>query len=301
MVKLYLKINMKTPISIITGYLGAGKTTLLKNILSQAQNKIAVIMNEFGEIDIDSKIIKGKNVNIAELAGGCVCCSLTGEFELAVKEVITKYKPDLIVVETTGVAEPDALIFDIEEELPQLKLDSIITILDSDAYFKYPLGKTGKIQIEIADIILLNKVELISKEVEKKLELEIRKLNPRANIIKTEFAKVNNELLFGIYSKKELKQEFNHNHSKTVEYFSFETTKNINKSEFEEFIKKLPKEVYRSKGFVKLDKKYYLFNYVAEKYSLEEFKAEKTQLVFIGENIIKYKKETEKELNLLFK
>ena len=288
---------MKTPISILTGYLGAGKTTLLKNILSQAKEKVAVIMNEFGEIDIDSKIIKGKNVNIAELAGGCVCCSLTGEFELAVKEVIKKYKPDLIIVETTGVAEPDALIFDIENELPNLKLDSIITLVDADAFFKFPLGKTGKIQIEMADIILLNKIDLVDNKTTEKIENEIKKLNLRANIIETNFAKIDNKLLFGIYSKKAIKNEFNH-YSKSIEFFSFESDKNFDKDKFEDFIKKLPKEIYRAKGFIRLNNKFYLFNYVAQKYSLEEFKTDKTQLVFIGEKIKKFEKEIIEKLKL---
>src|SRR3989338_4965688 len=98
---------MKIPITIITGYLGAGKTTLLRNILNNADQKLAVIMNEFGEINIDGKTIKCKNVNMTELLGGCVCCSLTGEFEAAIKEIIEKVKPDAIVVEKTRGSEPE--------------------------------------------------------------------------------------------------------------------------------------------------------------------------------------------------
>src|SRR3989304_9553565 len=105
---------MRTPITLITGYLGAGKTTLLRNILDNADRKIAVLMNEFGKIAIDSQVIKGKNIDMVELRGGCVCCSLTGEFEAAIKEIIEKTKPDAIVVETTGVAEPDAVVIDIQ-------------------------------------------------------------------------------------------------------------------------------------------------------------------------------------------
>ncbi len=288
---------MRTPISIITGYLGAGKTTLLKNILNKADKKIAVIMNEFGEIDIDSKIIKGKNINIVELAGGCVCCSLTGEFELATKEIIKKYKPDIIVVETTGLAEPDTLIFDIENELPDLKLDSIIALVDSDAFFKFPLGKTGKIQVEMADIIILNKVDLINNKELNKLEKEIKNLNNRANIVKTKFASVDNHILFGIYSKRDIKKEINHEHTKNIEFFSFKSNKIFDKEKFEEFIRNLSKEIYRAKGFINLDKKFYLFNFVAQKYSLEEFKADKTELVFIGENVNKIKEKILKQLS----
>src|SRR5881296_4330602 len=104
----------RTPITLVTGPLGSGKTTLLRHILRTRPAKIAIVMNEFGEIAIDTKVIEGKNVRIAELGGGCVCCSLIGEFEAAVNEIIEAVAPDNIVLETTGVAEPGALAFDIE-------------------------------------------------------------------------------------------------------------------------------------------------------------------------------------------
>ena len=165
---------MKTPIIIITGYLGAGKTTLLKNILENPQRgddspkasskRIAVIMNEFGDVAIDSEIVRGKNIEMKELDGGCVCCSLTGEFEAAVTEILDKAKPDLIVLETTGVAEPDAVILDIEENLPQVRLEAVVAVADADAIVKSPsIGHTGRVQLDMADIIILNKNEPVSK------------------------------------------------------------------------------------------------------------------------------------------
>src|SRR5258708_38626084 len=95
----------RTPITIITGPLGSGKTTLLRRLLDSVSGKMAVVMNEFGEIAIDSKIIEGKHVRLVELAGGCVCCSLIGEFEAAVNEIIDAVDPRHIVLEATGVAE----------------------------------------------------------------------------------------------------------------------------------------------------------------------------------------------------
>src|ERR671931_87121 len=135
----------RTPITLITGPLGSGKTTLLRHILATQRGKIAIVMNEFGEIAIDTRVIQGKNVRIAELGGGCVCCSLLGEFEAAVTEVIDTVHPDLIVVETTGVAEPDALMFDIHENVPQVRLDGVVTVADADALARYPrLGQKGR-------------------------------------------------------------------------------------------------------------------------------------------------------------
>ena len=286
---------MKTPITIITGYLGAGKTTLLRNILNNADQKLAVIMNEFGEINIDGKIIKGKNVNMTELQGGCVCCSLTGEFEAAIKEITRKVKPDAIVVETTGVAEPDAVIVDIQDNLPELRLDGVITVVDADAMIKFPaIGHTGKMQIEMADIILLNKVDLVANNKLKEVENKIKSINEAAAIIKAEKCNVDNEVLFGINTKKIAKKHKVHEIKE--QYFKFETRKLIDKGKFEDFVKNMPKNVYRAKGFINSDKGYFLFNYVAGRYDFEEFKADKTELVFIGENIDKLKNNVLKEL-----
>src|SRR5919109_4489275 len=142
-------MQVRTPITLITGALGSGKTTLLRHLLGVAPRKIAILMNEFGEIAIDSQIIEGKNVRIAELGGGCVCCSLLGEFEAAVVEVIDTVHPDLIIVETTGVAEPDALLYNIQESLPQVRLDGVVAVADADALGRFtPLGPRSQPQLE---------------------------------------------------------------------------------------------------------------------------------------------------------
>ena len=141
-------METRTPITIVTGSLGSGKTTLLRRILETTGRRLAILMNEFGEIAIDSRVIAGKNVQMIELAGGCVCCSLTGELEAAVVEIIDAVHPELIVLEATGVAEADALVYEIEDNIPLVRLDGVVTIVDAYVTIKFPqMGYTTRTQV----------------------------------------------------------------------------------------------------------------------------------------------------------
>ncbi len=275
---------IRTPVAIITGYLGSGKTTLLRRILDQTNKRIAILMNEFGLVGIDGKILKGKNVDMIELSGGCVCCSLTGEFEAAINEIVAKTDPEMIIVETTGVAEPDAIIVDIQDNLPKVRLDSVITVVDADAMIKYPsLGHTGIVQIDMADIILMNKADLVSEEQLNEVEEKIRQINETAHVFRTTKCNVDTSFLFGFQRRRFLKKK--EEHTPEEDFFSFSTEKNLDREKFEKVISKLPKEIFRAKGFVKFLDKSYLFNYVSGRYDFEEFDSEKTEIVFIGKRI----------------
>jgi G3E family GTPase len=277
-------VKIRTPITLITGPLGSGKTTLLRHILDRVQKKIAILMNEFGEIAIDRKIIEGKNIQIAELDGGCVCCSLQGEFEAAVNEVIDTVDPEMIVVETTGVAEPDALIFDIQESLPGVRLDGVVTVADADAMIKFPqLGHTTRMQIEDADTILLNKVDLVSPEELIKVKEKLSQLNEAAPILLTKRCQADTDLLFGIAREREVHAP-QHIHQLEFESFSYINKALFDRNRFEQFADHL-KNVYRAKGFVRFPEGFYLFNFVAGRWELEPFREEETALVFIGKGL----------------
>lgn len=274
-------MKIRTPITLITGPLGSGKTTLLRHILDHVRKKIAILMNEFGEIAIDRKIIEGKNIQIAELDGGCVCCSLQGEFEAAVNEVIDSIDPEMIVVETTGVAEPDALIFDIQESLPRVRLDGVVTVADADAMVRFPqIGHTTRMQIEDADIILLNKVDLVSSEELIKVKEKLSQMNEAAPILLIERCQADPDLLFGIARDREI-QPSQHVHQLEFESFSYINKALLDRNRFEQFANHL-KNVYRAKGFVCFPEGSFLFNFVAGRWELEPFREEKTTLVFIG-------------------
>jgi G3E family GTPase len=278
-------MEARTPITLITGPLGSGKTTLLRHILDLASQKIAILMNEFGEIAIDSQIIAGKSVRIADLGGGCVCCSLLGEFEAAVAEVINIVQPDLIIVETTGVAEPDALMFDIQENLPQVRLDGVVTVADADAMVRYPsLGQTGRAQIEAADIIVLNKVDLVTAGQVTEVNAQLRRINEDAPILPTERCQVDPDVLFGISQAHEVSPPW-HRHQLTIESFSYASATTLERRCFEAFVEDLSPAVVRAKGFVRFAEGTYLFNYVAGRWDLEAFSEQPTTLVFIGEHV----------------
>ena len=276
---------LRTPITLVTGPLGSGKTTLLRHILATQSAKIAIVMNEFGEIAIDTKVIEGKNVRIAELGGGCVCCSLLGEFEAAVNEIIEKVAPEMIIVETTGLAEPEALVFNIQEALPQCRLDGVISVIDADMLVRFPeLGHTTRLQIEGADILLLNKTDLVQATQIEPVETKLREINPTAAIVRTERCQIDPELLFGIGREKKIARP-EHQHQPEFESFTFSSDKIFSRDCFERFADSLSASVIRAKGFIRFADGAQLFNFVAGRWELEPFGAAQTQLVFIGRKI----------------
>src|SRR5438034_8083229 len=275
----------RTPITLVTGPLGSGKTTLLRQILAAHPAKIAIVMNEFGEIAIDTKVIEGKNVQIAELGGGCVCCSLLGEFEAALNEIIEKIAPERIIVEITRLAEPEALVFNIQEALPQCRLDGVVSVIDADMFVRFPeLGHTTRLQIEGADILLLNKIDLIDPAQIESVEAKLREINPSAAIIRTERCRIDPGLLFGIGRERKIAR-LEHRHQPEFESFAFTSGKIFSRDCFEGFTKGLPASIVRAKGFIAFADGGQLFNFVAGRWELEPFESDRTEVVFIGKNI----------------
>lgn len=277
----------RTPIALIAGSLGSGKTTLLRRLLETPERRFAVLMNEFGEIPIDSKVLEGKNVDIVELAGGCVCCSLTGELEAAVDEILETVRPEYIVLEATGVAEADALVYEVEDRIPRVRLDSVLCIVDAYATARYPsIGYAGRSQLETADIVLVNKVDLVTPKELEGVVARIREYNPTAALLKTVRCAGDTGVMFGFQERARRVPHAPHGQA-DLQSFTFEAAGCLDETGFRELVSDLPPTVYRAKGFVRFPEGTCLFNYVAGRADYEAFPAETTQIVFIGPSLAK--------------
>lgn len=279
----------RTPLTIITGPLGSGKTTLLRHIVATVPRRLAILMNEFGEIAIDSKVVAGKHVQMAELGGGCVCCALLGEFEAAVQEILATVAPELLVLETTGLAEPETLIFDVEDSLPAVRLDGVVTVADADAMVRFPqLGHTTRLQIEAADLLVLNKADLVTEAELEACHLKLSQLQPNALILPTQRCQVDPDLLFGL-SREHRVMPPAHVHQPEFESVSYITAALLDRGRFEAFVADLQPTVYRAKGLVRFPSGTFLFNFVAGRWDVEPFPASTTELVFIGKRLAQHR------------
>jgi G3E family GTPase len=180
------------PVTVLTGYLGAGKTTLLNRLLTEQHGKkYAVIVNEFGEIGIDNELVVNADEEVFEMNNGCICCTVRGDLIRIIGNLLKrKGRFDAILIETTGLADPApvAQTFFVDDEVRErAKLDSIVTVVDAKNFLKR-LDDTHEAaeQVAFADIILLNKVDLVSPQELTEVEARIRAMNPMATVHKTD-------------------------------------------------------------------------------------------------------------------
>lgn len=187
---------VQAPVTVLTGYLGAGKTTLLNRILSENHGrKYAVIVNEFGEIGIDNDLIVETDEEIYEMNNGCICCTVRGDLIRVVQNLMRRSgRFDAIIVETTGLADPApvAQTFFMDDDVKtKARLDSVVALVDAKhVLLRLKDSPEAEDQIAFADVILLNKTDLVTAEELAKVEAVIRQINGSAKVFKTEKANV---------------------------------------------------------------------------------------------------------------
>ena len=203
-----------TKIDIISGFLGAGKTTLIKKLLAEAfpGEKLVLIENEFGEISIDGGFLKESGVQISEMSAGCICCSLVGDFNEALKDVQKQFAPDRILIEPSGVGKLSDVIVAVENtaaETEDMKLNSFVTVADASKVKVYMknFGEFYNNQIESAGTIILSRTQKLSQE---KLEAAVHMLqekNPEAAIITTPWDELDGKVILSAIEKVSLADE----------------------------------------------------------------------------------------------
>ena len=255
------------PVTILTGFLGAGKTTLLNRILNGSHGlRVAVLVNDFGAINIDTELIVGVEDNAISLANGCVCCQIRDDLVETIEEVISRPEnPEYILLEASGVADPSgiAMTFAIPTFRDRIRLDSIISIVDTEQVFahqEHPYVEILKLrQIGFSDMVVLNKVDLVDEDQLQKVRDWIDSRMKRVRIVEAVQCDLPLEILLAVgrFDPQQLVESDNghhHDHTdhgQTFSTWSFETDEPISLEALTEMVKKrLPGNIYRCKGVV---------------------------------------------------
>lgn len=321
------------PVTIITGFLGSGKTTLLNHILSNNQNlKVAVLVNEFGDIDIDSQLLVSVEENMVALSNGCICCTINDSLVEAVYQVLElEQKVDYLVVETTGVADPLPIILTfLSPELRDLiRLDSVLTLVDAETFTSSHFESQSALsQIIYGDIILLNKTDLVSLEKLDLLELEVNKIKEGARILHSQYSTVPLPLILDInlndssyyenqknFANKHDEDHHHHDHEHDHEHhhhsdhlivdgfvsISFASDRPFNLEKFQNFlVAEKMSNVFRAKGILWFQESQlrHIFQLSGKRYDINADQwpsPPKNELVLIGKNL--QAQELRQELN----
>ncbi len=283
---------------LITGFLGAGKTTLIRHLLSSgfnAQAKVAVIVNEVGEIGIDGSVIErqnGRDVDVVELTSGCICCTIKTDFFKAVQEIHKTINPSHLIVEATGIAQPGDM-FDVLCQAPVSefsRLKSVVTVVDAGFFeAREVLGAFYDNQLKCADVLILNKIDQVETDRLEQIEQVLSDLNPESNIVSARHCAVDPDMLLGLSSKQQNRAPADHlfhQHEQGGFYsFTFEDRRLMDKEKLDRFLESLPPNLFRCKGWVRFADGSRLLNYTGGNYRYEPDDGEHdTALVFVGRN-----------------
>lgn len=299
------------PVTVLTGYLGAGKTTLLNRILTYEHGKkVAVIVNEFGEVGIDNQLIINADEEIFEMNNGCICCTVRGDLIRIIGNLMKRRnKFDHLVIETTGLADPAPVIqtFFVDEDMrDKICLDAVVTVVDAKHIWQHWDADEAQEQIAFADVILLNKTDLVTLEKLEYLEKRIRAMNAMAKIYRTRNSELEMDALLGLKAfdlnrALEIDPQFlgedAHEHDETVGSIAIVESGALDGEKLNywlgELLRNQGQDIFRMKGILNIagENQRFVFQGVHMLFDGKpdrDWKPEETrknELVFIGRNL----------------
>lgn len=304
-------LERAVPVTVLTGYLGAGKTTLLNRILSHEHGKkVAVIVNEFGEVGIDHQLVIDADEEIFEMNNGCICCTVRGDLIRIIANLMKRRdKFDHLVIETTGLADPAPVIqtFFVDDEVQaQASLDAVVTVVDAAHISQHWEADEAIEQIAFADVILLNKVDLVTEEELLALEQRIRGMNAIATLHRTRNAEIAMDAILGVSAfdlgnalkiDPEFLSETAHEHDETVASIALVEVGEVDGDKLNQWLGTLLRDrgpdIFRMKGILAIagEECRFVFQGVHMLFEGRQDRpwradeARKNELVFIGRNL----------------
>lgn len=298
-----LRTADQTPTTVFSGFLGSGKTTIISHLVETLQNRgeqVVYIKNEIGDVNVDGELMEGKHIQTKELLNGCICCTLVGPFIQAIDEVLDTLKPDRVIIEASGAADPAAIALMIDSH-PRLKRDGVISVIDVVNFDGYKdLSQTARNQTRFTDLLVFNKVEQVDINRKRAVVDWVRELNDHSPVVEAPGGILSPEVAFGIATKElsSLLEELEHDHAEQAEHHQHLETDSLQNfalamplpltvQQLEKLLQALPRNVYRVKGFCKTPEgNCQLLNKVGIRHSVEAapagFECTKNMLVLIG-------------------
>jgi G3E family GTPase len=276
-------------VAIVYGFLGAGKTSLIRHLLdtSAVPGEVAVLVNDFGRVNVDAAALAHQHVQVVALASGCICCSLSGAFVPAVEEICSHYQPKWLIIEPTGVAAPYAL--EAQLDSPRLvrvaTLACVLTVVDAFHFLDYQpkLGEFFTDQIQQADVVVLNKCDLASAARLAETELAVRELNSNAAILTTQHGRIRwDAILSRGQSGAEAGKRSQVPDFSSVELHVPPLTRGELDTLFSNMRRQMYGHVYRAKGVLLIDRVPSHVSYADGRWTSEPSRAGLTSLVIVG-------------------